>query len=120
MFPPGKPPITLKGSGTLTYDDFGNMRMEIRADQQSADLLRAAGIEIRDGVISSDGRTMVDMQNRTLTYVMSGQPVGARRRPGPLSPSRPRHWEVKGDLLYLSTRDEAGKILSTGRWKKIP
>ena len=119
VFPPGKPPITLKGSGTLTYDDFGNMRMEIRADQQSADLLRAAGIEIRDGVISSDGRTMVDMQNRTLTYVMSGQPVGAPAT-GPLSPSRPRHWEVKGDLLYLSTKNEAGEILSTGRWKKIP
>jgi hypothetical protein len=119
VFPAGKPAITLKGSGTLTYDDFGNMRMEIRADEQSADLLRAAGVEMRDGTISSDGRTMVDMQNRTLTYVLSGQPVGAPAA-GPLSPSRPRHWEVKGDLLYLSTRDEAGNTLSTGRWKKVP
>ena len=51
--PPGKPPILLKGSGVLNYDDFGNLHMEIRADQASSDLLRAAGIEMRDGVISS-------------------------------------------------------------------
>ena len=33
MRPPGKAPIFLKGSGVLNYDDFGNMRMEIRADE---------------------------------------------------------------------------------------
>ena len=39
VFPPGKAAITLKGSGTLTYDDFGNLRIEIRADEKSADHL---------------------------------------------------------------------------------
>ena len=117
VFPPGKPAITLKGSGTLNYDDFGNLRIEIRADEKSADLLRAAGIEMRDGTISSDGRTVVDLQNRTLSYVLPGQKPGDPGA-GPLSPSRLRHWEVKGDLLFLSTQDEAGKPLSTGRWKK--
>ena len=34
VFPPGKPPITLKGSGTLNYDEFGNLRIEIRADEK--------------------------------------------------------------------------------------
>jgi len=119
VFPPGKPPITLKGSGTLNYDEFGNLRIEIRAEEKSADLLRAAGVETRDGTISSDGRTVVDMQNRTLSYILPGQTVGAAAA-GPLSPSRPRHWEVKGDLLFLSTRDESGKPLSTGRWKRMP
>ena len=87
VFPPGKPPVALKGSGTLTYDDFGNLRIEIRADQAASDLLTAAGIDIRDGIISSEGRTAVDMQNRTLTYVIQGQPSGA----GPLALNRPRH-----------------------------
>jgi hypothetical protein len=41
--PPGKEPIFPKGSGVLNYDDFGNMRVEIRADEASSDLLRAAG-----------------------------------------------------------------------------
>lgn len=119
VFPPGKPAIALKGAGTLTYDEFGNLRVEIRADEKSADLLRAAGIETRDGTISTDGRTVVDLQNRTLSYVLPGQTVGAPP-PGPLSPSRLRHWEVKGDLLILSTRDDNGKPLSTGRWKRMP
>ena len=118
--PPGKEPIALKGSGVLNYDDFGNMRMEIRADQASSDLLRAAGIDIRDGVISTDGRTAVDMQNKTLTYFLEGQPSSFRTGGGPLALSRPRHWEVNGDVLTLTTRDDSGAPLSIGRWKRSP
>ena len=114
VYPPGKQPITLKGSGTLVYDDFGNLKMDIRAYEASSDLLRAAGIDIRDGTISTDGRTTVDMQNRTLTYILPGQTASR----GPLAPSRPRHWEVQGDLLTLTTKDDAGKPLSVGRWRR--
>jgi hypothetical protein len=116
VHPPGKPVVNLKGMGTLTYDDFGNLRMEIRADQAASDQLRAAGIDIRDGVISSDGRTAVDMPNRTLTYVIQGQPAAGT---GPLAMNRPRHWQVDGDVLTLTTRDDAGNVASVGRWRKI-
>jgi hypothetical protein len=116
VYPEGKAPIALKGSGTLSYDNFGNLKVDIRADQATGDLLRAAGIDIRDGVISSDGRTAVDMQNRTLTYVVSGQTPNT----GPLALNRPRHWQVEGDLLTLTTKDDAGKPLSIGRWRKSP
>ena len=92
--PPGKPPIVLKGSGTLVYDNMGNLKMDIRADEASADVLRASGIDIRDGMISTDGRTAVDMQNKTLTYVVKGQAPLIR---GPLGIERPRHWVVEGD-----------------------
>ena len=30
IYPPGKGPIALNGSGTLVYDDRSNLRMEIR------------------------------------------------------------------------------------------
>jgi hypothetical protein len=113
VYPPGKAPIVLKGSGTLTYDEFSNLRMDIRADQASSDLLRAAGVDIRDGVIATEGRTAVDMQNRTLTYVVAGQ-----SGTGPLATNRPRHWEVTGNQLTLTTKDENGKPLSVGRWRK--
>lgn len=116
--PPGKAPIFLKGSGVLNYDDFGNMRMEIRADEASSDLLRAAGIEIRDGIISSDGRTVIDLQNRTLTYFVEGQRSSFATGGGPLALNRPRHWEVTADTLTLTTRDDSGAPLSIGRWKK--
>ncbi len=117
--PPGKPPIMLKGSGVLNYDDFGNLTMEIRADQATSDLLRAAGIEIRDGVISTKGRTAIDLQNRTLTYFLEGQRSGYVTGGGPLAPNRPRHWEVTEDVLTLTTKDDAGAPLSISRWKKV-
>jgi hypothetical protein len=111
---PGKAPTVLKGSGDLNYDDFGNLRMEIRADQASSDLLRAAGVNIRDGIISTDGRTAIDLQNHTLTYFLEGQPPNA----GPLATNRPRHWEVTADSLTLTTKDESGAPLSISRWKR--
>ena len=118
--PPGKAPIMLKGSGVLNYDDFGNLRMEIRADQASSDLLRAAGIDIRDGVISTEGRTAIDLQNRTLTYFLEGQPSSTATGGGPLATNRPRHWEVTADVLTLTTRDDSGAPLSISRWKRSP
>jgi hypothetical protein len=111
---PGGPLAPLKGSGVLNYDDFGNLQMEIRSDQASSDALRAAGVDIRDGVISSDGRTAIDLQNRTLTYSIEGQPVGT----GPLAANRPRHWVVTADTLTLETRDDAGAPMSISRWKR--
>ena len=116
--PPGKPPIFPKGSGVLNYDDFGNMRMEIRADEAASDLLRAAGINIRDGIISSNGRTVIDLQNKTLTYFVEGQRSSLQTGGGPLAFNRPRHWEVTGDVLTLTTKDESGAPMSITRWKK--
>ena len=116
--PPGKAPIFPKGSGVLNYDDFGNLRMEIRTDQATSDLLRASGIDIRDGVLSTDGRTTIDLQNRTLTYSLEGQPSSTATGGGPLATNRPRHWEVTADTLTLTTRDDNGMPLSIGRWKR--
>jgi len=113
--PPGKPPIVLKGAGTLLYDNMGNLRMDIQADEASADLLRQSGIDIRDGRISTDGRAALDLQKHTLTYVLQGQ---APLIKGPLGMERPRHWVVEGDTLILTTQDDAGQPLSIGRWKR--
>jgi hypothetical protein len=114
---PGMPPLLLKGSGTLIYDAMSNLRMEVRADPASADRLRAAGIDIRDGIISTEGRTAIDLQNRTLTYVLDGQAPLVQR--GPLAMERPRHWVVDADTLTLTTNDEAGRPLSVARWKRV-
>jgi len=117
VFPPGKPPIAVKGSGTLLYDEFGNLKVDIRADETTSNLLRDAGIDIRDGVISSEGRTAVDMQNRTLTYIVPSLMDGVGGR-GPLALNRPRYWQVEKDLLTLTTKDDAGKPLSVARWQR--
>jgi hypothetical protein len=115
---PGASPITLKGSGVLTYDDFGNLEMNLKADEASSDLLRAGGITIRDGVISTSGRTAIDVPNKTLTYLLEGQPSAMKTGGGPLAPNRPRHWDVNGDVLTLTIKDDSGAPVAISRWKK--
>ena len=112
---PNQTPLLLKGGGMLTYDDHSNLTMNIRADQQSSDILRAAGVDIRDGAITTQGRTAIDLQNHTLTYIVEGQAPLIR---GPLGTDRPRHWVVEGDLLILTTKDAAGEPTSVGRWRR--
>jgi hypothetical protein len=116
----GKPPLALKGTGILNYDDFGNLKMDIRADQATSDLLRAAGIEMRDGVIATEGRTVIDMPNKTLTYFLEGQRSATTTGGGPLAMNRPRHWEVTGDVLTLTTLDDAGAPAAISKWKRTP
>ena len=116
--PPGGAPITLKGSGVLNYDDFGNLEMNVKADEASSDLLRAGGIVIPDGVISTKGRTAIDVPNKTLTYILDGQASAMKTGGGPLSPNRPRHWDVSGEVLTLTIKDESGAPVAVSRWKK--
>jgi hypothetical protein len=119
VFPPGQPPVKLAGAGTLSYDGFGNLNMEIRVDEPTAERLARAGVPSAKGVISTNGRTVVDMQARTLTYVLEGQPpFGAPS--GPLALNRPRHWQVDGNVLTLTTRGDDGQSVSVGRWEKMP
>lgn len=115
IYQKGKP-VKISATGTLSYDDMSNMKMDIRADQAGSDILRAEGVDIRDGVISTDGRTAIDLQNRTLTYMVQDQAPLIR---GPLGAHRPRHWVVDADTLTLTTKDDAGQPASVGRWKRV-
>jgi hypothetical protein len=118
IFPAGQPPIQLNGNGTLSYDEFGNMDVQIRVDPATAQTLERAGIETNEGVISTTGRTAVDMQQRTLTYVLAGQPTLVAPS-GPLALNLPRHWAVNGNVLTLTTKGSDGRVLSEGRWQKL-
>lgn len=118
IFPPGQPPVSLKGKGTLFYDDFGNLEMEVRVDEETALVLEKADIRTTDGKLLTKGRTVIDMQARTLVFVLEGQPAfGAPS--GPLALNRPRHWAVEGNELTLTTKGENDTPLSVSRWKKV-
>jgi hypothetical protein len=117
IFPTGQQPIKLDGNGTLSYDEFGNMDIQIRVEPATAQTLERAGIASDQGVISTKGRTAVDMQARTLTYVLTGQPTFVAPA-GPLALNLPRHWAVNGNVLTLTTKGADGRTLSEGRWQK--
>jgi hypothetical protein len=117
IFQPGTAPLRLEGEGTLVYDDFGNLEMKVRVDRKTALILEAQGIRTTDGVLETKGRTVIDLQARTLVFVLDGQaPFGAPS--GPLALNRPRHWQVEGPVLTLTTKDDDGQPLSVSRWQK--
>ena len=122
VFPPGRAPVQLgsAGTGTLTYDEYSNLDMQIRVtDQKVADALGAAGVPLRDGVISTTGRTALDLQNHKLTYILEGQSqLVSTAQMGPLAMNRPRYWQVEGDTLILTTKDDSGQPLAISKWKK--
>jgi hypothetical protein len=119
VLPPGEPPVLVKGQGTLVYDAFGNLEMEVRVDERTAQQLETVGIPSTKGLLSMKGRTVIDLQNRTLTYVLEGQPpFGAPS--GPLALNRSRHWALEGNVLTLTTMSAEGRPLSRGRWEKRP
>jgi hypothetical protein len=119
FFPADQPPLELDGSGTLLYDAFGNMDIEIRVDEATGEFLDREGIPATRGVISVVGRTVVDLDSRTITFVLDGQPLIAPEN-GPLSSRHPRHWEVNDNVLTLTTRNDNGEALLESRWQKLP
>lgn len=117
IFPPGEPALRLQGKGTLVYDDFGNLAMDVRVDEKTALVLEAVGIQTTDGVLSTKGRTVINLQARTLVFVLDGQaPFGTPA--GPLALNRPRHWQVEKNVLTLTTKADDGQPLSVSRWRK--
>jgi hypothetical protein len=121
VFPPGRPAINVPAQGTLLYDDFGNLDMQLKVpDPSVAERLQLAGVPLKDGVIATSGRTAIDMQNHTLTYIMEGSKglVASADSAAPLAAARPRHWEYANGILTLTTKGNDGQPLSVGRWKK--
>jgi hypothetical protein len=119
VFPPGQAPIAVAGDGSLLYDAYGNLKMDIRVEEKTGEALARVGVPVQAGVLSIEGRAVIDMPGRKLTYVMEGQPAPGAPS-GPLATNRPRYWEVNGDELVLTTKDDSGKPLSVARWKKQP
>ena len=118
VFPAGKPPVSVTGQGTVNYDAYGNLAMDVRADAASVDALKAAGIEVVNNGFSTTGRAVVDMQKKTLTYVLSKDGSIAKQT-GPLGLNLPRYWEVAADKLTLTTKDANGKPLFVSTWLRV-
>jgi hypothetical protein len=116
VYPPSGSPVEMKGKGTLVYDDFNNMTMTLEADEGSAALLAKAGVPMEKGRYSTNGKTIVDMQNRTLKYVLDGQHISVTT--GPIALERLRYWDVTDTTLTLTTKDDAGKSLSVAKWQR--
>ena len=118
LYPSGQAePVIVTAEGTVSYDDYSNMTMDVRGDATAVAALKAAGVAATNTGFSTSGRVVVDMTKKTLTYMMSKD--GSVAQPtGPLALNRPRHWEVTQDQLTLTTKDDAGKPLMVSVWRR--
>jgi hypothetical protein len=119
VFPAGKPPVTVTGQGTVNYDAYSNLTMDVRADAASVEALKAAGVAVVNNGFSTTGRAVVDMRLKTLTYVLSKDGSIAKQT-GPLDLNLPRHWEVEADKLTLTTKDASGTPQFVSVWRRMP
>ena len=116
---PGQKPIPVLGAGSMVYDNFGNMTIDIRVDPPTAAMLEKVGISTVKGSLYTQGKTAIDLQARTLTFLLDGQKaLGAPS--GPLALNRKRHWQISGNVLTLTTKNDDGQDVSVGRWEKAP
>ena len=119
VFPPTEAPIQHAASGgTMIYDAFANLTVNLHFTPDAARLAERIGIPIANGVVMTTGRTVIDMNNHALSYVLEGQDA-VRPPTHPLDTNRPRYWEVDGKMLTLRTKDEHGNILMVSVWRKI-
>jgi hypothetical protein len=117
VYSPGRGLVQVKGDGTLLFDGFGNLEMDIRTDEATGQMLSEAGIPLEKGRLSVKGRTAVDMEHQTVTFVPEGQPLIVPPS-GPLAAVHPRYWTVEGDVLTIGTKDDAGNPTTIGRWRR--
>jgi hypothetical protein len=117
IFPANEAPIKVVGSGTIIYDEFANMDVQVRIEPETAKQFDRVGIPVPAGLYTTKGQTQVDMTTRTLRYVLEGEDV-VRPVRHPLDIGLPRYWEVDGNTLTLRTKDPKGSVLSVSVWRK--
>ncbi len=119
IYPPNGAPVEMRGAGTLWFDDFGYVMMTLDADAASAALLTEAGVPMQKNRFFTWGKVVVDRRNKTLTYVRY---ISEGRYPAvtarPMAVERLFYWNVTGGTLTLTTKDESGRPLSIGRWRR--
>jgi len=118
LFPPGEPPIHAAATGTMTYDEFSNLRVDLKLTPASLKLAQKIGIPAApDGTVSTVGHAVIDLERRALSYVLEGEsPMRQARHP--LDTNLPRYWELNGNELTLRTKDDKGTVLSVSVWVK--
>ena len=118
LFPPGEPPIHAAATGIMSYDEYSNLKVDLRLTPAAVKLAEKIGIPVTpEGSVSTVGHAVIDLQRRALSYVLEGQSP-MRQAKHPLDTNLPRYWELKDNELTLRTKDEAGTVLSVAVWRK--
>ena len=100
--PQGGSPVSVKATGTLTYDQFGNLTIDARSTDPAAPV---AAREVPR--VSFKGRAVIDTVARELKLM---DVTGNVNPDEVLAPERRRRYAFEGDLLTLSSFDDRGDV----------
>ena len=109
--PKGGVPVPVKATGTLTYDQFGNLTIDARSTDPNAPV---AAREVPR--VSFTGRAVIDVVNRELKLM---DVTGNVNPDEVLAPERRRRFAFENDLLKLSSFDERGTVTAETTWRRV-
>lgn len=107
---PGAPRVVIKATGTLVYDEYGNLRIDAHTIDP------AAPVAAREAVLLTfKGRAAIDPVKKELQLLdMTGNVD-----PGEvLAPERRRRFDIDADTLKLSSIGEKGETVATSTWRR--
>jgi hypothetical protein len=110
--PGGGARVPVKASGTLIYDEFGNLTMNARTTDP------AAPVAAREkSHLSFSGRAVIDTGRSELKLM---DLTGNVNPDEVLSPELRRRFEVGLDTLKLSSFDDQGQVTAVSVWRRQP
>jgi hypothetical protein len=103
--------FTVQASGTLTYDDFGNLAIKGTI---------TGSTDIDPAALNLTGRAVIDPDAHTLRILDVDAPTPDARRVDPsIDPKHVRHYEFVGlDELKTTVVNAEGKTTATATWKR--
>src|SRR4051812_31153174 len=106
----GGPRAQITASGTLVYDEFGNLTIDAHTTDPDAPV---AAREV--SIVSFKGRAVLDVPRSELQMMALTGNVDPNEV---LSPERRRRYAFEGDQLTLTSFDTAGAIASISVWTR--
>jgi hypothetical protein len=102
---------SVKGTGSLTYDEYGNLKVLGEIREPVADL--------EPGVLRYEGRAVIDPVKGQLRLLdLKGSGAGGDAAASLVAPSSIRHYRFEGPLLHISIVNERGEPTATTVWKR--
>jgi hypothetical protein len=106
----GSTRVPIKASGTLTYDQFGNLTIIAESNDPAAPV---AAREVKS--MTFKGRAVIDTVSSELKLMNLTGNVDPNEV---LAPDRRRRYAFEGDVLRLSSFDEKDQVTAISTWRR--
>jgi hypothetical protein len=102
--------VPVKASGTLVYDEFGNLTIDARTTDP------AAPVAAREAnILAFKGRAVIDVTRSELKLMDLTGNVDPNEV---LAPERRRKYELHENTLMLSSFNDRGQVTAISTWKR--